>query len=257
MRNVSLIAVFRVWTRYLDVFCKGIFYSVVTTFVTPLVYLASFAFGMARLMPDMPYGGIQVPYRSFVYAGILGQTLLFQAFFEGAYGGFVRMYYQKVYKSISLTPITLSEILSAELLWIVSRSMASAMVVVGVGVAMGEFSLMGALSLLPVLLLSAFLYASIGLLSAALARTIEELSYPQLLIVLPMTLFCGVFYPLSSFDNSIRTILELLPLSATIDLIRAYSFNVTVSWKAWIVLLTWTALCVPFAMKLMRRRVVR
>ena len=77
--------------------------------------------------------GIELTYRQFIFAGIVGQTLLFQGFFEAAYGSFVRMYYQRIFQAIAVTPITLSEVLWAEIMWDASKATFSASVVIGIG----------------------------------------------------------------------------------------------------------------------------
>src|SRR6185437_14253484 len=100
-----------VWLRYFDVFTKGIVYYLVTTFTEPVLYLLSFGLGVGSLVGTIHANGMSVSYRDFIFSGIIGQTLLFQGFFEASYGGFVRMYYQKIYQAMALTPITLSEVL--------------------------------------------------------------------------------------------------------------------------------------------------
>jgi len=88
-----------VWLRYFDVYRKSLFYSVVTTFVEPTLYLIAFGFGLGGIIKTIHVGNIEVSYRQFVFAGIVGQTILFQAFFEAAYGSFIRMYYQRIFSS--------------------------------------------------------------------------------------------------------------------------------------------------------------
>ena len=113
----SLWGVRCVWLRYFDVLRKSIRYYLVTTFTEPILYLLSFGLGVGALVGSLNVHGVQVSYRSFVLAGIIGQTVLFQGFYEASFGGFVRMYYQKIFSAMAVTPITLSEVLWGELLW--------------------------------------------------------------------------------------------------------------------------------------------
>ena len=110
-------AVTRVWLRYYTVFTKSIVFYVVTTFVQPLLFLVAFGVGVGALVGMLNANGAQVSYRAFVFSGVIGQTALFSGFFEASYGAFVRMYYQRVFQAIAITPITLSEVLWGELLW--------------------------------------------------------------------------------------------------------------------------------------------
>jgi hypothetical protein len=81
--------------------------------VEPLLYLIAFGFGLGGIVKTVEIDHAAVSYRQFIFAGIVGQTILFQAFFEAAYGSFIRMYYQRVFQAIATTPITLSEVLWA------------------------------------------------------------------------------------------------------------------------------------------------
>src|SRR5262249_47993312 len=129
-----------VWLRYFDVYRKSLFYSVVTTFVEPLLYLVAFGFGLGGLVKTIDVGQTTVSYRQFIFAGIVGQTILFQAFFEAAYGSFIRMYYQRVFQAIATTPITLSEVLWAEIIWDSSKATFASIAVLAIGTGMGDFS---------------------------------------------------------------------------------------------------------------------
>ena len=166
-----------VWLRHFDVYRKSIVYGLVTTFTEPLLYLFSFGFGLGSMIGTVKLLGIDLTYRQFIFAGIAGQTLLFQAFFEAAYGSFVRMYYQRIFQAIAVTAITLSEVLWAEIIWDASKATFSAFVVIMIGIAMGDFSLREAILAVPLCFIGATLFAALGLLVAAKSRTIEEVSY--------------------------------------------------------------------------------
>src|SRR4051794_31784902 len=100
-----------VWLRYFAVYCKSLVYGVVTTFVEPMLYLFAFGFGLGSMVGGVKLMGVDLTYRQFTFAGIVGQTIMFQAFFEASYGSFIRMYYQRIFQAIAVTPITLSEVL--------------------------------------------------------------------------------------------------------------------------------------------------
>ena len=76
---------------------------------------------------------MELSYRKFIFAGIVGQTVLFQGFFEASFGGYVRMYYQRIFHSMGTTPITLSEVLWGELLWDSTKAAMAASVVILIG----------------------------------------------------------------------------------------------------------------------------
>jgi lipooligosaccharide transport system permease protein len=247
-------AIVVVWQRSFAIYRKDLIYGLMTTFVEPILYLASFGFGLGAVIGTIKLGDMSLSYRAFVLAGLIGQTILFTSFFDGAFGGFVRMYYQKIFQAIAVTPITLSEVLWGELLWCASRAMLSALVVLLIGILLGDFNLMGSLLLLPVVALGATLFAAFGMLVAALSRTIESISYPQYLVIFPMFLFCGVYFPITQLPVPLQWFASLLPLTAILSLSRTLVLGARFEWWALPILIAWTITFVVWARRAMLKR---
>jgi lipooligosaccharide transport system permease protein len=255
--SMTLWAIRCVWLRYFSVFRMNLFYGLFTTFVEPLLFLASFGFGLGSMIPDIHVNGVTVTYRQFVLAGILGQTVLFQSFFEAAYGGFVRMYYQKIFLAMAMTPITLKEVLWGELIWDASKSTFAAFSVLVIGVALGDFSVSGAFLIgLPAAFIASLLFSAFGLLAAARASTIDVISYPQYIVIFPMFLFCGVFFPIENLPILLQKVAWILPLTPFLSISRAATIGTPWDWLAVPELLLWTLVFVPIALRGMHRRLV-
>jgi len=253
----TLWAVHCVWLRYFDVFRRSLVYYLVTTFTEPILYLLAFGLGVGSLIGTVTVNGVDVPYRRFVFAGIIGQTVLFQGFFEAAYGGFVRMYYQRIFSAMAVTPITLSEVLWGELLWDASKATLAALVVTLIGVATGDFPATAPLAVLPLAFFAALLFAGMGLTVAARARTIEEISYPQYLLVFPMFLFCGVFYPVENLPEPVQFAAWALPLTSVNSLVRTITLGFPFQpWSVAIVAF-WLMALVAFSRRSMFARLVK
>ena len=246
-----------VWLRYFDVFRKSIGYYLVTTFIEPILYLLSFGWGVGSLVGTLQAQGTSLSYRTFVFSGIIAQTVMFQGFFEAAYGGFIRMYYQKIFQSMATTPITLSEVLWGELLWDASKATLAAEIVLLIGVASGSFSPWALLTLLPVMFLSALLFSALGLLVAALSRTIEQISYPQYLLVFPMFLFCGVFYPIENLPRAVWPVAWILPLTSVVSLVRTLALGFPFQFWTVPILLAWLGGLVFWSRRAMMARLVK
>jgi lipooligosaccharide transport system permease protein len=178
-------------------------------------------------------------------------------FFEAAYGGFIRMYYQKIFQSMGMTPITLSEVLWGELIWDASKATMAAEAVVIIGVLMGEFPWTSMITLLPLCFLSGILFAALGLAVAGLSKNIEQIAYPQYLLVFPMFLFCGVFYPISTLPHLAGLIAWVLPLTSVISLIRTITIGLPFEPVAIPILLVWTVGLVVFARRTMIKRLIK
>ena len=253
----SLWGISRVWLRYYDVFTKSIVFYAVTTFVQPVLYLLAFGVGVGSLVGTLSVGGMPVTYRAFILSGVISQTVLFSGFFEGAFGGFVRMYYQRIFQAIAITPITLSEVLWGELLWDTTKATVAAEAVALIGVLTGDFAPLSLLTVLPVCFLSSLLFSGMGLASAAFARDIDQISYPQYLLVFPMFLFCGVFYPIEKMPAALQVLAWLLPLTSVNSLVRTLTLGLPFQVWAVPILLAWLALLVTLSRRAMFRRLVK
>ena len=253
----SLRAVRCVWMRYFDVFRKSALYYLVTTFSEPFLYLVAFGFGVGSLVGTVDAGGESVSYRRFVFSGILGQTVLFQGFYEASYGGFIRMYYQKIFEAMAMTPITLSEVLWGELAWDASKATLAAAIIACIGAALGDFPPLAPLAVIPVAFLSSLLFAGLGLAVAARSRTIEEISYPQYLVVFPMFLFCGVFFPLEQLPVALQWVAWALPLTSVNSLMRTLTLGFPLQWWSIPILAAWLLVLVAYSRRAMFGRLVK
>lgn len=246
-----------VWLRYFDVFRKGLGYYLITTFSEPFLYLLAFGFGVGSLIGSLRANGEEVSYRSFVFSGILGQTVLFQGFYEASYGGFVRMYYQKIFQAMAVTPITLSEVLWGELLWDASKATLAAAIIATVGVATGDFPIYAPLAVIPLAFPASLLFAGLGLAVAARSRTIEEISYPQYLLVFPMFLFCGVFFPIEQLPAPLQWLAWALPLTSVNSLMRTVTLGFPFQPWSIPILAAWLFLLVAYSHRAMFGRLVK
>lgn len=246
-----------VWLRYFDVFRKSVLFYFVSTFTEPVLYLLSFGLGVGSLIGSVTTGGMPLSYRSFVFAGIIGQTVMFQGFYEASFGGYVRMYYQKIFSAVAVTPITLSEVLWGELLWDATKSAVAAEVVALIGVCTGDFPPLSLLTLLPVLVASSLLFSGMGLAAAALAQSIDAISYPQYLLIFPMFLFCGVFYPIDKLPAVFQVMAWSLPLTSVNSLVRTLALGTTFQPHAVAILSAWLIGLLLFSRRAMVRRLVK
>ena len=213
--------------------------------------------GVGSLIGTLETNGIRLTYRSFIFSGIIAQTLLFQGFYEGSFGAFVRMYYQRIFQSIAITPITLSEVLWGELIWDASKSTLAAEVVALIGVISGDFPPLSLLTLIPVCFLSSLLFSGMGLAAAGYSRSIDELSYPQYLLVFPMFLFCGVFYPVENLPGALQPVAWIFPLTSVNSLVRTLTIGLPFQIRAVPILLAWLLVFVLLSRHSMTRRLVK
>ena len=73
---------------------------------------------------------------------------------------------------------------------------------------------------LPVIVLTGLAFASIAMVVTALAPSYDFFMFYQTLVLTPMLLLSGVFFPASQLPAAARVVTEVLPLAHAVDLIR-------------------------------------
>ena len=73
---------------------------------------------------------------------------------------------------------------------------------------------------LPVIMLTGFAFACLAMNMTALAPNYDFFMFYQTLVITPMMLLSGVFFPLSQLPAPIRAFTNLLPLPNAVELIR-------------------------------------
>lgn len=253
----SMWGIWSVWRRYFAVFRKSFLYYLTTAFLEPILYLASFAFGLGTLLTEVKVGNEIMSYQSFVFSGIIAQTVLFQGFFEGAYGGFFRLNYQRIFQAIATTPVTLSEVIWAELLWDASKATLASLLVTAIGIATGNFLLSSIVYIIPVCFLSALLFGALGLCTAGYSTNIDQISYPQFLFIFPMFLFCGVFYPIDVLPQPLPVLVWILPLTSVNSLMRTIAVGSPFEPYALAIVIIWVVVAVILARRVLIAKLVK
>lgn len=222
--------------------------------VEPAVVLVAVALGIGRLVGEMETGG---SYALFVTPGIVMGTAMFHALFECAWSVYQRIQ-QGVYATLLTAPVTVTEIVLAELAFATTRALLSTLAVGGLAVAVGWLPVAAWPGLLLVSVGVGVIFGSIGLLFAALAPTLHALSLVFTLVATPLYFFSGAFFPLEVLPDWLEPVAWAAPLTPLVELSRGFvagSFDaghaLAAAWVAVLVLGL-----VPLAGVLLRRRLL-
>jgi ABC-2 type transport system permease protein len=160
-------------------------------------------------------------YIDFVVPGLLGMNLMG----SGIWGiGFsiVDARRKRLLKRLIATPMSRPQYLASFVLSRLTWLVLEVGLLLGFAVLVFGVPVRGSLLELAVIcLLSALSFASIGLLLASRARTVEGVSGLMNLVMLPMWIFSGVFFSASRFPEAIQPLIRALPLTAVINALRA------------------------------------
>jgi lipooligosaccharide transport system permease protein len=205
-----------VWQRNLLVWRKLAIPSILGTFADPLIYMLGLGYGLGRLVPEV--GGMS--YIVFIAGGTICFSTMNAATFEAMYSGFSRMHVQRTWEAIMNAPITLDDVALAELLWATTKSFLSGLAILIVAWGLGLTSSPLSLWILAIIPVTGLAFAALALAITALADGYDFFMYYFTLVITPMTMLCGVFFPVAQLPPALQALSSVLPLTHATELVR-------------------------------------
>jgi len=198
----------------------------VSGFFEPLFYLGSIGFGLGQLVGTVPGpGGAEIPYQLFIAPALLASSSMNGAITEATFNFFFKLKYQKTFEAILSTPLSAADIALGELGWALIRGALYTLGFLGVMVVLNIGVSPWLLLTLPAALLISLAFGAVGMAATSFMRSWQDFDLIQL-VVLPMFLFSGTFYPLDAYPDALRVIVQLTPLYQGVDLLRSLAVGV-------------------------------
>jgi len=190
-------------------------------FFEPLFYLLGIGFGLGALIGTIPGpGGEPITYQQFVAPALLASAAMNGAINESTFNFFFKLNYNKTFTSILHTPLSPGDIAVGELGWALIRGGLYAIGFMAVIIVLGLFLSPWAILAMPAALLVGFAFGAVGMAATSFMRTWQDFDLIQL-VVLPMFLFSGTFYPIDQYPEALQLFVRLTPLYQGVDLIRS------------------------------------
>jgi lipooligosaccharide transport system permease protein len=209
-------AALAVWRRNTLVWRRLMGPSLLINFGEPFLYLLGLGYGLGLFIGEM----MNMPYLTFLASGILASSAMNSASFEAMYSVYTRMIPQRTYEAILATPVEIPDILAGEMLWCGTKSLISGAGILAVAAVLGAVADWRALWVLPLLFLVGLAFAGPAMIMTAFARGYDFFNYYMTLVITPMFILSGVFYPVTSLPPALQTAVQFLPLTHAVDLIR-------------------------------------
>jgi lipooligosaccharide transport system permease protein len=213
-----------VFLRNLLVWRKLAFPSLVGNIAEPLMWLVAFGYGMGALVGQVTVttatGETTVPYILFLASGSICMSAMNAASFEALYSAFSRMHVQKTWDGIMNAPVSLDNVVMAEMLWAGFKALFTVTAILGVMLALNISHTPKLLAAWPVLLGVGITFSCIALIFNALANGYDFFTYYFTLFLTPMMFLSGVFFPREQLPAAVRAVSDWLPLTAAVELVR-------------------------------------
>ena len=205
-----------VWRRNFLVWRKLAIASVLGNIADPLFYMLALGFGIGAMV-----GEVQgLPYIAFLGTGLVCQSAMFTASFEAMYSAFSRMHVQRTWDGIINAPIGLDDVVLAEWTWAATKAVLSTIAILAVLLALGYGRTWLVVFIVPLGFLVGLCFSSFGLIMTALAPGYDFFTYFFTLVMTPMLLLSGVYFPVEQLPGAVQAISRALPLSHAIDIAR-------------------------------------
>ena len=196
-----------------------------TTFssvLEPVVYLLAFGLGLGATVVSDVDG---LDYVEFVGTGMVATAVIFSSALPAMFGTFVKHRFQMTYDAILAAPVDVEELVTAEMLWIGIRAGFYGCFPLLVTMAFGLDPAFGML-LVPLFCFTTALgFAAFGIAVAATVGKIDQFNYVTTLVITPLFLVAGTFFPIDQLPEGLQVVANVNPLYQLVELVRHASFG--------------------------------
>ncbi|HAV62835.1 MAG TPA: hypothetical protein DCY13_10770 [Verrucomicrobiales bacterium] len=248
--------------RHIRVHLRNWHTATVPPVCEPLIMLVAFGIGLGRQIGDLAWNGVTLDYLHYLAPGILAYTTFMSSFFQSLFGAYVRMHFQKSWEGQLTTQVRLEHVVWGEALWAATLATAYAVVVC---VMLVIFGATGWLTLhwvwlpivVPLLFLMALAFSAVGLWFTSLLPSIDHMSLPFFLVIMPVAFASSTYFPLPPVPY-LDIVVQLNPLHHLAEGLRHLLLDGRVTWHlaaAAGLCLAMLGLLIPLDMRLLRKRV--
>ncbi len=188
---------------------------VMAMLITPLLYLVTFGLGLGR---QINMG--ESSYLIFIVPGICAMSTMTNSFTGIASSLAVGRLHFKSIEEILVAPISYSSIALGEIAGGTIRGLFSSLFILLAALIIGaHFPL--AISFYAAWILTSVMFAALGVVAGFKSKSHEDTSVFSSFIIMPMSFFCGTFFPIDKLPVVFKWFLQLLPLTHSVTCMRA------------------------------------
>lgn len=244
----------RVWWRHAIAWTRFYRTSILLNFVEPITGLVALGIGLGSYV-HLING---VSFLQFIAPGLVSVTAMNSVTFDSLFGTYNYLNENRVYPSMITSPLTVDDLVAGTLVWQATRSLLYGGTFLLIITAFGLVHSWTALLVLPLLLLVGVMFAAPAMCVAAVAQVFEQMFYFITLVITPMFMFSGIFFPPNRLPHSVQWAIWFTPLYHVSHLARSFVLGRMSAglWSdvAWIAV--FTAIVLLFPARLIKRKLL-
>lgn len=218
--------------RDLLVFWRAWRSSFFLSVLTPVMFLSAMGLGLGSLVQEgRSFGGAE--YLPFFATGMLAASCMQSGFFGATYPVMSKIIWQRNYEAMLASPLSVRDIFIGEMAWIGVTVAQLAVPFFVVMVFFGVIESPMALLAIPVVVLLGLSCAGVVFAYSATLQTDEAYTWLFRLVVTPLFLLSGTFFPIEQLPAWGQVVAHLTPLFHGVELVRQltiYSLDASALW---------------------------
>jgi ABC-2 type transport system permease protein len=193
-------------------------------------------------------------YMDFLVPGILGMGIMNYAII-GIATALVTYHEKRILRRIQVTPLPVAAFIIAQVGAFLALSLLQTGVILGAGALVGADLPLSFFWAFPLAMLGNFVFLNLGIVVAAVSKTVQAAAGLGNVITLPMMFLSGVFFPIEQMPSILERLVTYLPLTSLLEALRTVLLDndsILTAWDDLALLGGWAVAMVVLAARVFR-----
>ncbi len=197
--------------------------GLLSSLMAPLLFLTAIGGGLGAYVNVSFLGGLD--YIEYVAPGLAASAALTVTFTDSTWPVFSAFNWTRLYDAMAATSLGVRQILVGHLTFVLIRTTISALAFLAAAVLLGAVPVSSAAAVLGILVLLSSSVAGLLFAVSAVARSDTAFQAVFRLVIVPLQLFSGVFFPIEGLPGGARLVIAASPFWHAVEASRAVALG--------------------------------
>jgi lipooligosaccharide transport system permease protein len=204
-----------IWGRDMRVLRRSIFSELLAVIAYPLTLYLAFGVGLRGYIADVE----GIPYALFIAPGLISMTAVSAAFEESAWSLWFHRKVQRTIEEYRINPITVYDIVIGKIISGFSQGAIKGLAVAAVIflITSFRFPLGHFFAYLFFIAVGSMIFSCAGTICGTIIDKPENIGRVQGVVIVPLIFLSGIFFPLSSYPETVLPFVRALPTTAIFE----------------------------------------